>query len=176
MACAQRVVNSIVWRRDFRHNYRMKHAITATLLVVLCGCAPPPVFYRAGATPAQMQSDLLRCEVSALEAVPIATVLRRDPPEYIPGAVVCDSSGTCVQQAGFYIPGAIFTEDANTALRAKVTQDCMERRGYGLIALRRCAGAAPVPLPADGVLPALSPQSCLIPQPGGKWQIGAPAP
>ncbi len=105
------------------------------LLSLLAGCAPLSIYHKEGTSVSRMQSDLLSCEVAAAQDVPIATELRREPPYYVPGDRVCYSNGKCYLRGGYYIPGRVYTVDANRGLRSRVQAQCMADQGYSPVTL-----------------------------------------
>jgi hypothetical protein len=142
-------------------------------LTLLAACAPLSIYHRAGTPVAQMQSDTVDCEVSALRQVPVATQVRREPPEFVPPRQVCDSAGNCYTRPGYWIEGAIYTVDANEGLRARVQDQCMIAKGYAPVTLPVCsqAVAQSVPVARTVTLPPLGPNACVVRNQGGTWQI-----
>jgi hypothetical protein len=176
MAEAPQRVNSIVPGAKIRHYRCMKPLYVAIALVVLGGCAQLTLYHKAGKSVPDMETDAAACAVAALREVPVSNQLRRDPPEYIPGPTQCDSSGNCVQGPGFFIPGAVFTVDANQALRERATDACMAAKGYDKVTLPNCRAGQTVPRAQTDILPVLTAGTCAIRLPQGKWQIITPSP
>ena len=143
------------------------------LLSVLAGCAPLSIYHKEGTSVSRMQSDLLSCEVAAAQDVPIATELRREPPYYVPGDRVCYSNGKCYLRGGYYIPGRVYTVDANRGLRSRVQTQCMADQGYSPVTLPQCSNAVArqVPPGVTKTLPALAEKNCVIRNDDGTWQI-----
>lgn len=139
----------------------------------LSACAPLETYYRPGAAVAEMQRQTLSCEVDALAAVPVATQIRRLPPEFIPGRKICAADGSCRVRPGRYIPGEIVTFDANAPLRRRVERQCMADEGYTPVSIPACPSgvARAAPDAATRVLPALGPTSCAIRNPDGTFLI-----
>ena len=150
--------------------------ILLTFLAALAGCSPFAIYYREGAEVSRMQTDQTNCQVAALKDVPESRQIRRTPPRYIPGPRYCDSRGRCSYGPGYYIPGDVYTYDANAALRNQVTQQCMAQKGYARVELPRCSGsvAQSVQPGITRVLPPLSQSSCVVKNRGGSWQIVSP--
>lgn len=144
-----------------------------SLLAVLAGCAPLSIYHREGVEVTRMRSDQTNCEVSALRDVPEARQIRRGPARYIPGPRYCDRNGYCRYGAGYYIPGEVYTVDANAGLRGRVADQCMAQKGYAPVTLPRCSNAVAqsVPPGSTRVLPKLTSSSCVIRNQGGTWQI-----
>lgn len=151
----------------------MKYFFLLSLCSVLAGCAPMSLYYREGVEVTRMQSDLTTCEVGALKDVPESRQVRRGPPRYIPGPRYCDGTGTCRYGPGYYIPGELYTVDANAGLRARVSDQCMAQKGYREISLPQCSAAVAqsVPSGVTRVLPKLTESACVIRNSGGSWQI-----
>lgn len=143
------------------------------VLLLLAGCTPLNIYYKPGVAVARLEADQLACEVDALDKAPVANQIRRTPPVYIPGRVVCDGDGNCYQEPGYWREGEVFTVDVNTDLRKRVLHQCMTTRGYAPASVPPCpsgvANAAP-PGQTD-VLPPLTDKSCVIRNRGGGWQI-----
>jgi len=146
------------------------------LFVVLAGCAPVSVFYRPGADGARTQSETDQCQVKALRDAPVANQIRQLPPIYYPGTTFCDPNGRCVVSPGYWVDGGFETIDINAPLRARLTTDCMAKRGYQLISLPRCDRAiaeSQPPIPNE-VLPPVTQASCIMVLPYGRWRIVTP--
>jgi len=141
--------------------------------LLLAGCAKLSIYHREGASVSRMQSDLLGCEVRAAQDVPVATELRREPPYYVPGDRVCYSNGKCYLRGGYYLPGQVYTVDANRDLRARVERQCMADKGYRPVSLPPCPAdvARRVPSGATTTLPPLAEKNCFIRNADGSWQI-----
>lgn len=120
-----------------------------------------------------MDRDTTDCQVSALRDAPVANQIRREPPIYVPGRVVCDAAGQCYDAGGYWTPGRVYTVDVNAPLRGKLTDQCMAGKGYVPARIRQCpAGASQdVPAVATTTLPPLTPDSCAIKYQSGAFQI-----
>ncbi|MFD2739318.1 hypothetical protein ACFSUD_07060 [Sulfitobacter aestuarii] len=143
----------------------------AALLV--SACAPLNTYYRPGVPVGTLNRDTLACEVQALRDVPVATRIRRLPPEFVPSRRICNSAGDCRIRRGYYLPGEIISYDANEGLRDRVETQCMADQGYAPVSIPRCpAGIArAAPAGATRVLPVLVPESCVIRNRDGSFQI-----
>lgn len=144
--------------------------------LVLSACAPLSIYHRPGASVSRMQSDTTDCQVAALRDAPVANQVRQRPPILIPGNRVCDGAGNCWVRPGYWVGGALYTVDVNSDLRARVTDQCMARRGYRPVTIPPCTGAvrSAAPPRQTTTLPALTSTSCVIDYDGGQWQIVNP--
>ncbi|WP_257883761.1 hypothetical protein [Roseobacter insulae] len=142
-------------------------------LLILAGCAPLTIYHREGVAVTRMETDALSCEISTLQAVPVANQLRRDPPRYIPARRYCDANGQCYTRGGYYIPGEVYTVDVNADLRRRAEVQCMADKGYTRVTVPNCPAniSSKVPVGATEVLPRLSPRSCAIRNRDKTWQI-----
>ena len=142
-------------------------------LISLASCAPLTIYHRAGASVTRMQSDANACSVNSLKSVPVNTQIRQTPPRYIPGRRTCDAAGNCTEQPGFYVPGEIYTVDANKTLRRQTEVQCMAAKGYAPVSIPPCTDrvARSVPPRATTTLPPLTDGSCVIRNQDGSWQI-----
>ena len=130
-------------------------------LVLLTACTPVTTFYKPGASLSLLAKDQTRCDVAALDKVPTALSKVQDPPTFIPSERVCDADGNCRVFPPEIIPGRIRTVDLNAELRGRVSNQCMESKGYTNVSLPLC----PTGVTASGptrVLPDLTPESCVI--------------
>lgn len=143
------------------------------LPLLLIGCTPFGLYHKAGVPVAEMQRARLGCEVSAVQSAPVANQIRRTPPRYIPARRHCNAAGNCYYRGGYWIDGDIYTVDVNAGLRNRVERQCMADQGFVYITLPNCASgvASQVPVRATTVLPPVGPQSCVIRNPDGTWQI-----
>ncbi|MFK7743957.1 MAG: hypothetical protein AB8B47_02795 [Roseobacter sp.] len=167
-------VNSIVQIDDKWHSELMiKRCICIPIVLVLSSCAPLEIYHQAGVTVSRMQSDLLSCEVDALRDAPVATQIRRAPPEYIPPHRFCRASGQCYQRGGYFIEGELYSFDQNASLRSRVEAQCMTQKGYTRAQIPNCKGTntqSATPSTSD-VLPVLTDTTCAIRNNKGGWQI-----
>ena len=147
-------------------------ALSALLLLAACA-SPLSIYYRPGVSVARMQTDQTRCQVSALRDAPVATQVRQHPPIYLPGRRICDSSGACYTEPGYWVDGGIYTVDPNADLRARLETMCMAAKGYQPVSIPPCPSAvAEAVTPArTRQLPTLSENSCAIRNQDGSWQI-----
>ncbi|MEM6373565.1 MAG: hypothetical protein AAF727_12405 [Pseudomonadota bacterium] len=146
----------------------MFRLLPALSLLFVSACLPVSTYYAEGVSADRLARDDTRCDVEALRAAPVANQTRQTAPRFVPRRV-CDATGACYNQGGYWIPGEIYTVDVNAALRQRVKAQCMTDRGYRPIELPACpqgvANAAPAgPSP---VLPKLNDNSCAIRTNGG---------
>ncbi|MBD3663174.1 hypothetical protein [Sulfitobacter aestuariivivens] len=151
----------------------------SALFLVLVGfgivaCGGLETYYRPGVSVSTLNRDTDACKVKALRDVPPSTQVRRYPPEYIPPVKECDADGVCtVVRVGYFIPGEIVTFDPNDALRKRVENQCMADKGYLPVSIPPCPGNVvnTVPARATKTLPDLTPNSCVIRNKNGTFQI-----
>lgn len=152
---------------------RISVAFFALVPVVLSGCVPLSIYYREGVSVTRAERDTLACEVKALKDAPVANQIRVTPPRWVPGRRSCNSAGQCTVYPGYYLPGRTYTVDANAGLRKRVEVQCMATKGYAPVDIPACPDrivrAAPPGVTAT--LPALTPQSCVIKNTNGTYQI-----
>lgn len=151
----------------------MRWYLACFFFLAVSGCAPLQIYYRAGVDIQKLEADQLQCEVQALKDAPVAPQTRLTPPRYIPPRTHCDTQGNCVTKGGFFLPGEIYTVDANADLRVRVERQCMAQRGYQPTSIPLCPPdvAQRVPPGKTRILPALSDQSCAIRNQDGSFQI-----
>lgn len=144
-------------------------------IVLLGGCAPLGVYYKAGAPVAAADRALLECRVDAANTVPVQQVTRVIPGPRMPPRRVCDSEGNCTMVPGHYMPPEIVSEDANARLRKQVVTQCMADQGYQFVRIPNCsAGISQAVTPQQTkVFPRLTGDSCVV-RDGGVWQIVTP--
>jgi hypothetical protein len=178
MTDGAQTVNSIVYGLMLMQHVSMKRSRLATsaplaLLLIAAACAPLETYYRPGATVAAVNRDTTGCQVRALREVPVATQIRRLPPEYIPGRRLCKADGTCRVLPGRYIPGEIVTFDPNSPLRRRVETQCMADLGYAPVRIPACPDsiARAAPAGVTTLLPRLGERSCVIRNRDGSFQI-----
>ncbi|NCQ23465.1 MAG: hypothetical protein COW54_16830 [Rhodobacteraceae bacterium CG17_big_fil_post_rev_8_21_14_2_50_63_15] len=171
------LVNCFVLTTPRRYIERMKPATRSLALAcaVLAACAPPTLYHKPGASPALIQSTLTSCEVAALREVPrdIRTVFIPAQYSTLP---FCNHFGACFPRTTMIQPARTESYDANAALRARVTDQCMAQAGFRPVSLRQCdpdqvRGAD---LPPDTAQPALGANSCALRLPSGQWRIVTP--
>lgn len=142
--------------------------------LVLAACGPLSMYYKAGTPVSEVNRTMINCEVEALEKVPMDRRIERDPVRIVPRRV-CDSAGNC---SVFYdrVGGGVRTWDANADLRARVTNQCMIDKGYSNVDLPACPQAIrnAATAGATTVLPRLAPNSCVIRNNDGTFQIVTP--
>ena len=145
-------------------------------VLALTGCLPLSIYHKTGVPVARMQSDKTSCEIKALRDVPVSTQIRSTPARYVPPRQYCDASGACKTRGGYWIEGEIYSFDANERLRLRAQIQCMAAKGYSPVEIPACPDriARAVPAAATRTLPALTPDSCVIRNTGGSWQIITP--
>lgn len=143
--------------------------IVATFALSACS-GPLDTYYRSGEEVSRLQSDLLNCEVSALEDVPVAFAIRQWPVRGYVGSYYCGAGPYCL---GGSWGGEIYSVDVNKDLRTRVTNQCMAKKGYSPISIPRCpeSVALNAPVGQTTVLPELSASSCVIRNDDGTFQI-----
>lgn len=149
--------------------------LSLVAILVLSGCAPLDIYYRAGVPLAQQDADLTACRIHALRNVPPDIRRRHIPPVY-DIRTICDASGACQSHRVLISPGSFEDYDANEQLREAATRQCMAREGYQKLSIPRCDAAttdATPPMPTR-VMPPLTADSCAIRLPSGEWQIVTP--
>ncbi len=175
-------VNSIVFVAHYGHHVAMKlisHRLpcpAAVLTLVALGaaaCAPLNTYYKPGANLEQVSRATTLCEVQALRDVPASTQIRRSPPRYVKPRKTCDANNSCTTTKGFFIPGEMVTFDPNVDLRKRVETQCMADRGFAPVSIPPCPSgvARTAPARATTTLPALNPNSCVIRNSNGSFQI-----
>ncbi|PYC48340.1 hypothetical protein DI396_04930 [Litorivita pollutaquae] len=149
--------------------FRLLPALPA--VVLLAGCLPIETYHKTGAPVARVQSDEVECKVDALKQVPVNTVTRSIPGQYVPGRKICNPRG-CYRTAGHMTPPRIESYDSNAGLRGQVVEQCMQAQGYKRVKLERCTATGAMTLPATQ--PALNTQSCLVRAQNDQWVIVTP--
>lgn len=168
------MVNSIVSRRAVCQIMPMQNLLLMTLpLLALAACAPLETNYKPGISVATLNRDQTRCDVSALQDVPVATQIRRLPSRFVPPEEICGADGECRTRPGYWIPGELRSYDANLSLRRRAAQQCMADNGYAPVSIPPCPGgvARAAPPGATTRLPELTPDSCVIRNSDGSVQI-----
>jgi len=149
----------------------MKRAASCLCLVLVAACAPPPLYYKAGADPAQRDAVLTRCEVAALAQVPRDIRTQYLPPRHMPHPY-CGPYGRCGYGHVLIEPARTERYDANAELRARVVGQCMAEAGFRPVRLPACApGVKAAPGAAQ---PPLGSESCARRVPDGGWQVVTP--
>lgn len=144
-------------------------------LVMLGACAPPALYHKPGAAPAQIEANLTTCLVSALNQVPRDIRTRYIPAQYAPYRY-CNSRGRCYTRHRLISPARTESYDANEALRARVTEQCMAQAGYRPVSLPQCDPdrVRAAQIAADTPQPRLEATSCTLRLPTGEWRIVTP--
>lgn len=143
------------------------------VFVLLGACAPLDTYYKPGASVAAANRQTLACEVEALAKAPRATRVVQAPPQFLPPRRTCDKEGNCLTVPGYYAPGARYTIDPNSGLRARVERQCMADAGFAPVSIPACPSsvANAAPARATTTLPPLNENSCAIRNPDGSFQI-----
>ncbi|MFA3915516.1 hypothetical protein [Ruegeria hyattellae] len=154
----------------------MKTLIRIALFgMMLAGCGPLSLYYQPGVSVTRQQNDTTRCEVQALEEVPVNTQIRQAPPVYYPGDRYCNR-GQCWRGNSYWAPGPVYSVDANKTLRAKVLDLCMADKGYQPVSIPACSQSvkSQVPPGRTTTLPQLSSNSCFVRNDDRSYQIVTP--
>ena len=170
-------VNSIVRRVDMRKTAGMNHGyLSIVALCALVACGPVSTYYKPGVSVSRLDTDRTNCQVSALSKAPVANQIRREPPVFVQGRLICNKRGQCARQPGYWIDGDIYTVDVNAGLRDQVTDMCMAEKGYEPVSIPRCSqNVVQAAQPRQTVtLPTLTASSCVIPYKDGRFQIVNP--
>ena len=154
----------------------MKHVsfIGIAGLLVVAACAPLTTYYKPGVSVDTLNRQTTTCQVKALRDVPASTQIRQLPPEYVPARHHCTAPGNCaITRHAYVIPGDVVTYDPNDGLRKRVEGQCMADRGFAPVSIPPCPDgvARATPARATKVLPPLNPQSCVIRNSNGSFQI-----
>ena len=170
-------VNSIVRPADLGENGAMNHVVLSiAALCALAACGPVSTYYKPGVSVSRLDTDRTNCQVSALSKAPVANQIRREPPIFVQGRVICNKRGQCARQPGYWVEGDIYTVDVNAGLRDRVTDMCMAEKGYEPVSIPRCSqNVVQAAQPRQTVtLPTLTQSSCVIPYKDGRFQIVNP--
>lgn len=146
-----------------------------TFLLTLCllsGCVKE-IYYREGATTAEVDRARDACAVEAYRSAPVLHRTRIIPGPLIPPRKVCDASGACVIYPATQGLPEIERYDANVEKRAVLTRSCLAERGYARVSLPYCDASAKssVPVGVTRTLPRLTEQSCIISRGPNAYQI-----
>jgi hypothetical protein len=142
-------------------------------VLALAGCAPLTTYYKPGVSVNTLERQTLACQTRALRDVPSSTQVRRAAPRFIPAQRFCTAAGACTTRPGRHIPGEIVTFDPNDGLRKRVEIQCMADKGFAPVSIPLCpdAIARATPARATATLPNLNPNSCVIRNSDGSFQI-----
>lgn len=171
MTEAAKPVNRFVPSARACYCARMKRTVLCLGLAFVGACAPPPLFHKAGADPAQRDAVETDCRIAALERVPRDIRTSYVPPRYMPGPV-CDVFGRCGRGFVLLEPGRTETHDANAALRERAVAQCMAEAGFRPVRLPACGPE--ISAPAGAPQPPLGPTSCARRLSDGGWQVVTP--
>ncbi|MCV6585329.1 MAG: hypothetical protein OIF47_07325 [Marinibacterium sp.] len=142
------------------------------LVLALGACSTSlDTYYRTGGKVAQLETDMLGCEVAALKDAPVANEVRQRPPVYVPAPYYCTSGRYCY--GGYWADGGIYTVDVNKDLRIRITDQCMSEKGYKQVSIPRCSQSVSSQLPdrQTTVMPPLTPNSCVSRNADGTYQL-----
>ena len=150
--------------------------LLSAVLAGLSACAPLSIYHQPGVSVTRLNTDRTDCEVAALRDAPVANQIRRHPPTFVPGPLVCDANGNCFRRPGYWVSGGYYTVDVNANLRGRVENICMAQRGYQPVSIPRCSEAVKRAAPPRSTqrLPQLTEASCAIRYDDGSWQIVNP--
>ncbi len=103
--------------------------------------------YKANASDAVLQNEMLDCQVDATQRVPQRTVVSTTPTYTTPVQTFCNQIGyqtICNSTGGQTYGGNVVTSDANSGLRDRVYMQCMARKGWDWVNIPACpAGVGP---------------------------------
>lgn len=149
--------------------------LASAILGITAGCTQQ-IYYKAGASTAQVQRAQDACALQAEQAAPYRAVTRILPPRIIPARQVCDAQGNCqVIPARQGLP-EFETIDGNAERRVLLARTCMAEQGFDRVSLPYCDSAQRQSV-AAGVtrtLPRIGEQSCIISRGSGAYQIVNP--
>ena len=149
-------------------------ALRVVPVVALLGaCAPPTIYHKTGAAPAQVEAARTRCEVAALRAVPRDIRTHYVPASYLPSRR-CTAHGPCFTHYMLVSPARYESYDANAALRARAADQCMVEAGFAPVRLPACDPDTVAAPPADAAQPPLAETSCALRTGAGGWRIVTP--
>lgn len=117
----------------------MRLIILLAVASILTGCmaALSPVPYQEGKTAKQSNNDLLDCNVSATQKVPVNTGVYTTPRYTTP--LNCNTSlGNTTCTGGQTYGGNVGSYDSNARLRQQVTIQCLENKGYAMVNYKPC--------------------------------------
>jgi len=125
------LIVSKMWRRI------MRQFVVIGVLSILIGCAPQTgvLLYKPGVNLATKQSDLDDCRIVSMKEVPQNLQTSVSPGFSNPGTVMCNSYGTftsCNTVGAYNIPPTVTTVDANSGLRSRILNRCLNAKGYQL--------------------------------------------
>ena len=171
MAERRIVVNSIVSAPMLRQSPGMRLTLRFALLGLLGACAPLSVYYKPGVEVTRLQTDTTTGQVSAARDVPPNTQIRQAPPVFYPGRSYCDGAGNCWHGNPYWVEGSVYTVDVNAGLRKRVTDQCMDAKGYAPVRIPLCPIGVTPPPGRTTRMPALTPNSCAVRNRDGSFQI-----
>lgn len=153
---------------------RSGFAIFACAGLLLAGCTQE-IYYRQGATLAEVQRAEDACALQSEAAAPYKPQSRIIPESFVSERKVCDAQGNCEIVPVVRSFPKFETVDLNAERRVLLARTCMAQKGYDRVSLPYCDAAQRQG--ATGVtrtLPALSVNSCIIPRGSNAYQIVTP--
>ena len=148
---------------------KLKFLSAAGCIALLVACSNDVnTFYRSGVQVAKLESDMLDCEVDALAAAPVAFQIRQSSSSVFVSSYYCGAF--C---AGGTWNSSVYSVDVNKDLRNRVMQQCMAERGYSPATVSKCPDSVTrqVQPGVTNVLPDLTPESCVIDNKDGTFQL-----
>ena len=144
---------------------------------MLLACVPQSIYYKEGASYPDIDRASTDCQVKAAQSVPVNTQIGTTSTYTTPvqtscyagygGYVSCNSSG------GQTYGGDVYSYDANSNLRNRVANQCMQQKGFRLIELPTCT-AAKAQAGVSQKLPQLNANSCVTKSTNGGLIVISP--
>lgn len=163
-------VNSIVTVPVLVHSAPMKPILPLTLVVLAGACAPVSTYYKPGVEVARLETDTTNCQVTAAQEVPPNTQIRSTPSAFYPGVAYCGGGG-CFYGDPFWADSYVYSVDTNAPLRQKVTDQCMNAKGYAPVRIPLCPIEVKAPAGRQDRMPVLTPNSCAVRDQNGGYKI-----
>ncbi|WP_043916928.1 hypothetical protein [Jannaschia aquimarina] len=114
----------------------MRIVLPLLLFLVACGTTLVPVYLKPGTPTAQVTQDLAACRIEARNAAP-------ERPRITTAPRITIGVGRCIDNVCIGASqGDVFDYDTNAEARGRVEGTCMGRKGYRLVELPTCRGAA----------------------------------
>ncbi|WP_176086615.1 hypothetical protein [Martelella sp. HB161492] len=111
------------------------------LLLAACQAGPINVLYKEGSTREQRQEAYDQCMIEALKEVPQNMVTEISGGYSVPGYVSCQDKNDrtyCTEVGGYVTPVTSESHDTNAALRSRVINRCLDKKGYTSIVRPIC--------------------------------------
>jgi hypothetical protein len=144
--------------------------------LILSACGSVNLWYKAGASQAKIDQDLVNCRVRAVQSVPVNTQIAVTPTYVTPVETDCytrDNKMQCITTGGEVRGGDTYTYDANKGLRKDVVTQCMQKHGYQSISLPSCNSAQAKLAKTYKLLPEITTNTCVTKAPTG-WLLVNP--